>query len=102
MSGWERMTKAHLINELEARGVWLERLGAIVDGSRDAVFISDENAQFMLVNSAACDLTGYPEDELLEMRIPDLHEEIDLHAYTTHHGSIMEGYEALIEAYGLI
>jgi PAS domain S-box-containing protein len=92
------MTKTQLINELEARGVWLERLGAIVDGSRDAVFISDEEAQFMLVNSAACDLTGYPEEELLEMRFPDLYAAEDLPAYHSTHHSIMDGHDALTEA----
>ncbi len=98
MSQWEQMTKTQLINELEARGIWLERLGAIVDGSRDAVFISDEDARFMLVNSAACELTGYSEDELLEMRIPDLHDEEDLHAYNDYHAEIMDGQDAMTEA----
>jgi PAS domain S-box-containing protein len=99
MSQWEQMTKTQLINELEARGIWLERLGAIVDGSWDAVFISDEDSQFMLVNAAACDLTGYSEAELLEMKVPDLHEDEDGQAFESRHRPIMEGRKTLTEAF---
>ena len=98
MGRYERMTKPQLIAELEAVREPLERLAAIVDGSRDAIFISDEDSRFVLANAAASGLTGYSEEELLEMRIPDLHEEVDLDAYLTHHGSIMNGQAALTEA----
>ena len=94
----ERMTKAQLIHELAAQRDSLERLQAIVDGSRDAVFISDEHARFVLVNPAACELTGYSEEELLGMRIPDLHEEADRRAYAAHHAPILDGQAALTEA----
>ena len=71
---------------------------AIFEGSRDAIFISDADSRFVAVNAAACELTGYSAEELLSMRIPDLHEEADLHAYETHHDSIMAGAEILSEA----
>jgi two-component system cell cycle sensor histidine kinase/response regulator CckA len=74
---------------------WAE---AIFEGSRDAIFISDADSRFIAVNGAACELTGYSREELLEMRIPDLHEEIDLEAYREYHDLIMAGQEALSEA----
>ena len=51
-----------------------------------------EAPRLMLANAAACELTGYSEEELLGMRIPDLH------SYRTHHDSILNGQEALTEA----
>ncbi len=71
---------------------------AIFQGSRDAVFISDAESRFVAVNAAACELTGYSAEELLSMRIPDLHADVDRHAYDTHHDSIMAGGEVLSEA----
>ena len=92
------MTKAQLLEELETLRGSLEPLEAIVEGSRDAIFLSDEWSRFVRVNSAACELTGYSKEELLAMRIPDLHEEVDLDAYRIHHASIMAGQDALTEA----
>jgi len=76
----------------------LEWRDAIFEGSMDAVFISDEESRFVVVNQAAEELTGYPRNELLEMRIPDLHEAMDLHAYQLHHDRIMGGAATLSEA----
>jgi PAS domain S-box-containing protein len=70
----------------------------IVEGSRDAIFVSDRDARFVLVNSAAVELTGYTRAELLEMRIPDLHAELDREAYRRYHARILAGEEALTEA----
>lgn len=102
MSQWERMTKTQLINEVEARGIWLERLGAIVDGSRDAVLIGDEDSRFMLVNSAACELTGYSEEELLELRFQDLLEQSDLPAFKNHDQRIMVDGQTVMAATNII
>ncbi|MFP4350215.1 MAG: PAS domain S-box protein [Desulfococcaceae bacterium] len=74
---------------------WHETL---FNGSRDAVFISDASARFIEVNDAACRLTGYDRPELLTMRIPDLHEEIDLDAFRKFHGRIMAGEAIVSEA----
>ncbi len=71
---------------------------AIFEGSRDAIFISDPEARFVAVNEAACRLTGYGRDELLRMRIPDLHEDLDLDAYRTFHDRILGGEEVLSRA----
>ncbi len=74
---------------------------AIFEGSRDAIFISDEGSRFIAVNQAACALTGYGRDELLAMCIPDLHEDQDLKAYRTFHDRIMAG-EAIATAARLL
>jgi len=75
-----------------------ERFRAIFEGSRDAIFIADENARFIEVNQAACELTGYSKEELLKMSIPDLHEKRDLHAYKRYFHRIMKGESILSEA----
>ncbi len=70
----------------------------VFEGSRDAIFISDEGSRLVSVNQAAEELTGYARDELLAMRIPDLHEDVDLEAYRVYHDRIMAGESALTEA----
>jgi len=72
-----------------------ERFRTIFEGSRDAIFLVTRDARIAHVNQAACDLTGYDRDELLAMRIPDLHAPEDLHAYARFFDRIMAG-EALI------
>ena len=81
--------------DLKGSPEWQE---AIFEGSRDAIFISDEDSRFVAVNRAACDLTGYSREELLNLRIPDLLEDADLGAYNQHHDFIMAGQTALTEA----
>lgn len=71
---------------------------AIFEGSRDAIFISDTDAKFIDVNEAATELTGYSRDDLLSMRIPDLHDEPDLDAYQEYHDRILSGEPATTEA----
>ncbi|HEU4390668.1 MAG TPA: PAS domain S-box protein, partial [Blastocatellia bacterium] len=68
------------------------------DGSRDAIFVSDLDSRFVVVNRAACELTGFSREELLTMRIPDLHEDVDLEAYRNYHDQIMAGNALVSEA----
>jgi PAS domain S-box-containing protein len=70
----------------------------IFEGSLDAIFISDKNSGLVAVNSAACDLTGYSKEQLLKMRIPDLHDDLDLEAYWKYHARIFKGEKILSEA----
>ncbi|MBI4917020.1 MAG: PAS domain S-box protein [Acidobacteria bacterium] len=93
---WSLLQERKLTQEALARSLAMQE--AIFEGSRDAIFISDADSRFVAVNAAASELTGYSAEELLSMRIPDLHEEADLHAYETHHDSIMAGTEVLSEA----
>ncbi|MGA9405881.1 MAG: PAS domain S-box protein, partial [Bacteroidota bacterium] len=76
----------------------LEWQEAIFEGSRDSIFISDQSSQFVAVNSAACELTGYSREQLLKMRIPDLHDQPDLVAYKTYSHKIFDGEEIMSEA----
>jgi len=81
--------------ELEEALAWQRQ---IFEGSRDAVFVSDEQARFVAVNHAATELTGYSHEELLAMGIPDLHDEPDLAAYRAFHRRILDGERILSEA----
>jgi len=76
----------------------LEWQEAIFEGSRDSIFISDQDSRFVAVNNTACDLTGYSREQLLKMRIPDIHDLPDLDAYKMYHQRIFGGEEILSEA----
>ena len=96
LSSGEDITERKKAGKELARALaWQE---AIFEGSRDAVFISDADSRFVTVNRAACELTGHSKQELLRMRIPDLHKEKDLAAYNLYHGRIMAGEEIVSEA----
>jgi len=81
--------------ELHAERDWTHTL---FEAANDAIFVSDSDANFVQVNQAACELTGYKREELLSMRIPDLHEEVDLHAYRDYHDQVLAGEPATTEA----
>ncbi len=46
---------------------------ALFENAGDAIFIEDENNRIVDVNNRACELLGYRRQELLRMRIPDVH-----------------------------
>ncbi|MBI4773813.1 MAG: PAS domain S-box protein [Deltaproteobacteria bacterium] len=70
----------------------------IFQGSRDGIFVSDRDMRLVYVNAAACDLTGYPEHELLSMRVSDLYEESDLPNYERYHSRIVSGDSITFES----
>ncbi len=84
-----------LNTELEEALSWQRQ---IFEGSRDAVFLSDEEGRFAAVNRAATELTGFSREELMAMRIPDLHDEPDLAAYRAFHQRILDGERILTAA----
>lgn len=49
-----------------------EKHRTYVENAPDGIFITDSEARYVDVNQAACRLTGYSKDELLNMRIMDL------------------------------
>ena len=70
----------------------------IFEGSRDAIFLSDEDGRFVAVNQAAGELTGYSKSELSRMAIPDLHDGSDLGPYRAFHQRIIDGERVLSAA----
>ncbi|MGM0611478.1 MAG: PAS domain S-box protein [Thermodesulfobacteriota bacterium] len=76
-----------------------ERFKSIFEGSFDAIFLVRQDAGFADVNRAACKLTGYSKEELLAMRIPDLHGREDLDAFEQFFDKIMTGEAITSEAY---
>lgn len=71
---------------------------AIFHGARDAIFISNEEAQFVNFNRAAEILTGYSSDDLSSMSIQDLHAPEDLTAFKKFFSKILAGGEITSEA----
>jgi two-component system sensor histidine kinase UhpB len=43
-----------------------------IDNAPDGVFVSDENGKYIEVNEAACRITGYSKDEILNMSITEI------------------------------
>ncbi len=96
------MTLENKIKELKQseKDLWEseEWFRGIFESSRDALFVTAQDARFTHVNSAACALTGYSAEELLNMRIPDLHAPEDLGPFETFFDTIMDGEPVLSEA----
>lgn len=49
-----------------------ERLQALLETAKDAVFLADETGRFVDVNPAACKSLGYTREELLDLYITDI------------------------------
>ncbi len=62
----ERMKAEISLRESEAK------FRSYIENAPDGIFIADEKGEYIEVNKAACEMTGYSEDELLSMSIPDL------------------------------
>lgn len=80
---------------LESSESWFKH---VFHGSKDAIFITDEDGRFVDVNQAAENLTGYTRDELLTMGIPDLHDTVDQGPYHKFFSRIMSGENITSEA----
>ena len=70
----------------------------ILGDSRDAIFLTTEDAQFAYVNPAACALTGYAEEALLRMEITDLHAPDNRVAFEQFFERIMAGEEIVSDS----
>jgi two-component system, cell cycle sensor histidine kinase and response regulator CckA len=66
---------------------------ALFEGSRDGILISDDQSHIMAANDAACKLTGYSKEELLNMQASDLQEEVDISRLETIHKRILSGVD---------
>lgn len=80
---------------LREREDWFKE---IFEGSRDAIFLVAPDARVIEVNQAACELTGYGKDELLQMSISNLHVEEDLQVFHAGFPKIASGAELTSEA----
>ncbi len=49
-----------------------EKYRSYIDNAPDGIFISDANGDYLDVNPAACEITGYLQEELLAKGIPDV------------------------------
>jgi len=47
-------------------------VGEAIDGAPVAVFVADDDGEYLAVNQYACDLLGYDRAELLELRVTDV------------------------------
>jgi len=69
-----------------------QRLRTYIDSAPDAVFITDLKGRFAKVNTAAAALTGFSEQQLLTMSIPDiLHPDSRQQAMRSHTSLISDG-----------
>src|SRR5947209_13229413 len=49
-----------------------QRLRTLFENMQDAIMLADDNAKYVEVNAAACEITGYPREELLRMSVWDI------------------------------
>ncbi|MEI7663512.1 MAG: response regulator [Bacteroidota bacterium] len=68
----EKKEKIELKQAEEALKASDKRFRSYIEHAPDGVFVTDETGKFLMVNEAACLLTGYSQEELLEMNISDL------------------------------
>jgi PAS domain S-box-containing protein len=55
-----------------ADGIQTTLLGEVIDTADVAVFVFDEDENYVAVNRRACELTGYTREEILEMRVREI------------------------------
>src|SRR3954447_19962485 len=65
------------------RFVQIGLLGEAVDGAKVAVLVADETGAYVAANSYACELLGYPREELLTLRVQDVMTDDDVEAHYT-------------------
>jgi len=63
------------ITEEKRQKNMLDIVSYAVNHVADAIFLVDKDARFHWVNAVACNSLGYTQDELLQMRIWDIHKE---------------------------
>jgi len=67
-----------------------EKYSSYVENAPDGVFVVDEKGHFLEVNKAACLITGFTKEELLQMSIPDLLPKESLEAGIAHFKTVSE------------
>jgi len=67
-----------------------QKFRSYIEYAPDGVFVSNEKGNYVEVNSAACKITGYSENELLKVSIPDLFLPEDLEIGLQHFRDVKE------------
>lgn len=67
-----RDNKDHLFNELSDTEKVAYQYNAIIETTSEGYWVNDMEGNFLKVNSAFCQMSGYTRDELLTMKIPDI------------------------------
>ena len=80
--------------DLDDAVAWLE---GVIGGSPDAIFVSDERARFVLVNSAATRLTHFAREELLTMGESDLFGELAPEQVSGRRDRLLRGESVVFE-----
>jgi len=65
----EKTERKHAEDALKASE---ERFRSYIEFAPDGVFLADETGHYLMVNNAACQLTGYSRLELMGMKISDI------------------------------
>jgi len=47
-------------------------LGEAVEHAPVAILVADDEMRYVAANATACELLGYPREELLQLRVPDV------------------------------
>ena len=75
-----------------------QRYRSLFEGSRDAIMISDIDGRLLDVNAAACALTGYNKNELMQKRVYEMDSTIDAQSYRKYFQRVTDGDPFTIEA----
>jgi PAS domain S-box-containing protein len=74
------------------------RYRSLFEGSRDAIFISDDKGRILDANAAATQMTGYPKSDLILKEVHELGVDIDPPAYEEYFNRTLAGDNVSIEA----
>ncbi len=76
----------------------LRRTRLAVESTSDAMFVINEQGQFIDVNQTACDRLGYRRDELLTMTVSDINPNYPMEAWPGHWRDLKEAKKAVYES----
>ncbi len=74
-----------------------EKYRGYIDHAPDGVFITDETGKYIEVNEAACQITGYTKEELLQLSVMDLVPEASLPDAGDHFRKVVETGRAIAD-----
>ena len=67
-----------------------EKFRSYIENAPDGVFIVNQEGEFLEINQAACEITGYTENELLELTISELHQQEYLEKARSHFQAVIK------------